>query len=100
MEGRQKGISLCFLSHRILDLKQLNLVQVPVESIIFWRVVVVENGKPFCVSCSLKPIGKQEEVRLPWRRWLCARGEQQGLEFQEGRESDVIRFHGPAQEPL
>lgn len=26
-------------------------------------------------------------------------GEQQGLEFQEGRESDVIRFHGPAQEP-
>lgn len=22
----------------------------------------------------------------------CARGEQQGLEFQEGRESDVIRF--------
>lgn len=94
-------ISLRFFSHRTLNPKQLNLAQVPVQGIIFFRSRWWgENGKPFCVSCSMKPIGKQEEVRLPWRWQLCARGEQQGLEFQEGRESDVIRFHGPAQEPL
>lgn len=63
----EKRIFPCFLSHKTQNRKWLNLAQVPVESIIFAGGQWGQNGKPFCVSCSMKPIGKQEEVRLPWR---------------------------------